>query len=86
MFSGSNSSNWENRYQELASVAENWRYKEELGDPPDFDARESHNRWVLNTAHMEAYAESNSKLFGLILWNGEDVPPDQRSKLSRFLR
>ena len=75
MFSGSNSSNWENRYQELASVAENWRYKEELGDPPDFDARESHNRWVLNTAHMEAYAESNSKLFGLILWNGEDVPP-----------
>ena len=33
MFSGSNSSNWENRYQELASVAENWRYKEELGDP-----------------------------------------------------
>jgi tetratricopeptide (TPR) repeat protein len=61
---GSNSSNWENRYQgSWASVGRELALQGGVGRSPDFDARESHNRWVLNTAHMEAYAESNSKLF-----------------------
>lgn len=57
--------------------AEIWSHERALGEPLNLQVgRETHNRWVLNTARMEAYALKDSRLFGLTLWNGQGLPPE----------
>lgn len=69
---------WTDRFQKLAEgEVEIWKHEQELGVPLDPAAtQDTHNRWLLNTVRMEAYAKKDSHLFGLVLWNGDGLPPD----------
>ena len=60
-----------------------WKHEQELGEPLDPSAtQQTHNRWVLYTAQMEAYASKDSQFFGLILRNGDGMPPDSEDPQS----
>jgi hypothetical protein len=50
-----------------------WYHKTELGDPVETaSAQGRHNRWILNTARMEAEnSEEETRLYGLILWDSD---------------
>ena len=53
-------------------ATEVWYHRDELGDPVEVPYLQGrHNRWVLNTARMEAEnATGETRLYGLILSNG----------------
>jgi hypothetical protein len=72
------SSSWAGRFQKLASGgAHIWVHEEELGPPLESSlARGRHNRWILNTALMEAEAAKEEEFYGLVLWNSVGVRVD----------
>jgi tetratricopeptide (TPR) repeat protein len=81
------SSNWTGRARDLIdrSDTEVWYHRTELGDVLDpLSLKARHNRWMINTARMEVEgagksepsADSGTRLFGLLLWNGENQADD----------
>ena len=74
VFSNPFSSEWTERSSSLADnpATEVWYHLTELGEPVDTaHLRGRHNRWILNTARMEAEnATQETRLYGLILSDG----------------
>lgn len=78
------SSNWNSRARDLIDRpdTEVWYHRTELGDALDpLSLKSRHNRWMVNTARMEVEgagkaepgsADNTARLFGLLLWNGEN--------------
>jgi hypothetical protein len=74
VFSDPASSEWAIRSSSLVDhpATEVWYHRAELGDPVETAyAQGRHNRWILNTARMEAEnATEETRLYGLILSDG----------------
>jgi hypothetical protein len=79
-FSDRASVDWVARHSSLRDNPETeiWYHTVELGDPVEpASAQGRHNRWILNTARMEAEnadeengSADETRLYGLILWDG----------------
>ncbi len=73
-FSDLFSSEWATRSSRLIDhkATEVWYHRDELGDPVELTyAPGRHNRWILNTARMEAENSTEvTRLYGLILSDG----------------
>ena len=84
----SDSSNWTERARDLIDRPDTdvWYHRTELGDVLDpLSLKTRHNRWMVNTARMEVEGagkaepgspDSGTRLFGLLLWNGENQSSD----------
>jgi hypothetical protein len=74
VFSDPVSSEWATRSSALVDhpATEVWYHRGELGDPVEtVHVQGRHNRWILNTARMEAEnATQETRLYGLILSDG----------------
>jgi hypothetical protein len=73
-FSNPISTEWATRFSSLVDhpATEVWYHRAELGDPVETAyVQGRHNRWILNTARMEAEnATEETRLYGLILSDG----------------
>ncbi len=76
---------WATRSSSLVDCAEIWYHRTELGDPAETtSAQGRHNRWILNTARMEAEKsdedtsppDATTRLYGLILSDGRRKETD----------
>jgi hypothetical protein len=78
---------WVTRSYALADhpKTEVWNHDEELGPPADeCDRIERNNRWILNTARMEADSSQNARLYALVLSDRAMEAPDHKD-LSSFV-
>lgn len=84
-FSDPVSTEWATRSSFLLdkSKIQVWYHRAELGDPVETASVQGrHNRWILNTARMEAEnSEEETRLYGLILWDSslEVTDPEHSS-------